>query len=123
MTLLARALVGVVLCLSVPVFFPIQVSAQESSQGSLSGTIKDAEGASVSGAEVSLAHHHGVLRTNLSDASGNFALDNIAPGNYELSIKRLGFEDYRSAVRVIGGDSKKLTVVLQVNPLSEPWLT
>ena len=119
MTILARSVVGIVLCLSVIGFVPIQVSAQDSSHGSLSGTIKDAEGASVSGAEVSLAHHHAILRTYLSDASGNFVLDNIAPGNYELSVKRLGFEDYRSAVQVIGGDSKKLTVVLQVHPLSE----
>ena len=118
MTIIARALVGFVLCLVVAGFVPVQVRAQEG-QGTLSGTIKDAEGAAVSGAEVSLAHNHGVLRTNLSDANGSFALNNLAPGTYELSVKRLGFEDYRSAVQVIDGDTKNLTVVLQVNPFSE----
>ena len=119
MSMLARAVVAVVISIAVLAVMPILVTAQQGSQGRLAGTIKDPEGASVSGAEVSLAHQQAVLRTTLTDASGNFNLDNITPGTYEFNVSRLGFEDYRSAVQVKAGDTKKLSVVLQVNPLSE----
>lgn len=113
------AVAAVVRCLGVLALVSTLVLAQEGLQGRLAGTIKDADGASMSGAEVSLAHQQGVLRTTLTDADGNFTLDHIAPGTYELSVNRLGFEDYRSAVQVRAGDTKKLAVVMAVNPLSE----
>ncbi len=119
MSMLARAVVAVVISTAMLAVMPILVAAQHGSQGSLAGSIKDAEGASVSGAEVSLAHQQAVLRTALTDATGNFNLDNISPGTYEFNVSRLGFEDHRSAVQVRAGETKKLSVVLQVNPLSE----
>jgi len=119
MSMLARVVVAVVISTAMLAVMPILVAAQHGSQGSLAGSIKDAEGASVSGAEVSLAHQQAVLRTALTDATGNFNLDNISPGTYEFNVSRLGFEDHRSAVQVRAGETKKLSVVLQVNPLSE----
>ena len=84
------------------------------------GTVKDASQANVAGAEVSLVHsQQAVLRATLTDASGNFTLDNIAPGSYELKVTHAGFGGYRIAVQVTPGDTKELSVVLEVNALSE----
>ena len=49
MNILARVIVAVVISSAVLAAMPILVTAQQGSQGSLAGTIKDPEGASVSG--------------------------------------------------------------------------
>lgn len=83
------------------------------------GTVKDSEGAVVSGAEVSVVYpHQAVLRTTLTDASGNFTLDNIGAGNYEVNVSRSGFERHRAAVQLTSGETKQLDVVLEVNTIS-----
>jgi outer membrane receptor protein involved in Fe transport len=108
--LLATMWLTAVLCLT--------VNAQ-SSTGSVSGTVKDMAGAAVNGAEVSLVHAQGVLRTTVTNADGKFAFDDVAPGSYAIVIARSDFGKHSEAVRVIPGDKKELTVELDVNSLSE----
>jgi hemoglobin/transferrin/lactoferrin receptor protein len=100
------------------VLFSITVMAQ-SSTGSVSGTVKDAAGAAISGAEVSLVHSQGLRRTALTGADGKFRFDNVTPGSYSFSVTHSGFGQYISAVQVIPGDKKELSVELEINPLSE----
>jgi hemoglobin/transferrin/lactoferrin receptor protein len=91
----------------------------QSSTGSISGTIKDAAGAAIGGAEVSLVHSQAVLRTTVTGADGKFTLDNVAPGSYAILVSHSGFGKYSDAVQVSSGDRKELHVELEVNPLSE----
>jgi hemoglobin/transferrin/lactoferrin receptor protein len=91
----------------------------QSSTGSISGTIKDAAGAAIGGAEVSLVHSQAVLRTTVTGADGKFTLDNVAPGSYAILVSHSGFGKYSDAVQVSSGDRKELQVELEVNPLSE----
>jgi hemoglobin/transferrin/lactoferrin receptor protein len=91
----------------------------QGSLGSITGTVRDHDGASVAGAEVSLVHSQGVRRTSLTGADGKFIFDNVAPGNYAISANRSGFGQYSSAVQVTPGEKKELSVELEINPLSE----
>lgn len=96
------------------------VLAQQTPASSLTGSVKDQEGAAISGAEVALMHsQQTLLGATVTDANGNFTLKNIAPGNYEITVTQPGFGRYRSAVQVVDGIAKEVTVVLQVNALSE----
>jgi hypothetical protein len=72
-------------CLAGMLLFSVVVHAQ---QLSLSGSIQ-LNGSAVEGAAVKLTP--GGLRTN-SDEKGNFSFPGIAPGNYELTIQRVGAE-------------------------------
>lgn len=97
---------------------PAAASGQAAA-GKIAGTVRDADDAVVSGAEVSLVYpHQAVLRTALTDANGNFTLDNIGSGNYELNISGSGFERHRSAVQLSAGETRQLNVVLLVNRIT-----
>jgi len=98
---------------------PNSIRAQQSSQASISGNIRDQNGDAVGGAEVSLVHSQAVLRTTLTGADGKFVLDNVAPGTYAITVTRSGFGQYSSVVQVTPGDKKELRVELEINPLSE----
>jgi hemoglobin/transferrin/lactoferrin receptor protein len=91
----------------------------QSPGGSISGTVKDAAGAAVGGAEVSLMHAHSAVRTAFTDADGKFIIDNVAPGSYAVVIKRPGFGQFSAAVQIFSGDKKEMNVELEINPLSE----
>lgn len=96
------------------------VALGQSSQGRITGTVKDADGAIVSGVDVSLQlPNQAVVRGTVTDAGGNFTLDNIEPGTYQLVVERTGFVPYRTAVQITPGDAKTLPVVLEVNPIAE----
>ena len=97
---------------------PFSVFGQNS-EGKITGSVKDGDGAIVSGVSVSLhLPNQAVARATVTDASGNFTLDNIAPGTYEVVVERTGFLTYRSAVQITSGDNKQLPIVLELNPVS-----
>ncbi len=96
------------------------VAFGQDSQGKVTGTVKDANGAVVTGAEVSVLHaNRSVLRAGVTDAEGRFTLDNIAPGDYQLNVQQPGFIRHRSAVHITPGDATDVAVVLDVTPVVE----
>src|SRR3989442_977135 len=95
------------------------IRAQQTSQTSISGIVRDQNGDAVSSAEVSLVHSQAVLKTTLTGADGKFVLDNIKPGSYAIRVTRSGFGQYSSVVQVTPGDKRELSVELEINPLSE----
>ena len=93
---------------------------QSSNGAKVTGTVKDSDGATVSGAQVSLLNaNHVVLRTTVTDAQGRFSLANIAPGAYQLNVEHNGFIRNRTAVQVTHGDAQDVSVILEVNPIAE----
>ena len=94
--------------------------AQDAAHGKIVGRVKDQAGASVSGAEVSLLHQQrAVVAATTSDADGNFTLDNIPPGNFEVKVVHSGFNDFHKAVAVTASATSEIAVSLSVNPVSE----
>ena len=90
------------------------------STGKVTGTVKDPDGASLSGAAVSLLHtNQAVVRATVTDAEGHFTLENILPGDYQLNVEYTGFIRYRSAVHVTQGNTTEVGVVLEVVPIAE----
>src|SRR5258705_8017313 len=117
--MLERYVASIIMCLAFVATLPMVAFAQDT-QGKIIGTVKDTEGATVAVVQVSLVHpQQAIPRTTLTDANGSFVLDNIAPGNYEINIARPGFVRHRSAVQVTAGATRELSILLEVNPLSE----
>ncbi|HEU4765970.1 MAG TPA: TonB-dependent receptor, partial [Pyrinomonadaceae bacterium] len=86
----------------------------------ITGTVKDSEGAIVAGVDVSLQLSNlAVSRATVTDEQGNFTIENVEPATYQIVVERTGFLPYRSAVHVTAGDTKQLSIVLEVNPIAE----
>jgi len=86
----------------------------------ITGTVKDPGGAVVSGANVSLlTANRAVLGATVTDAAGNFAINKIWPGDYQLNVEAGGFVRYRGAVRVTHGNPVEVAVVMELTPLNE----
>jgi hypothetical protein len=68
----------------------------------VAGTVLDASGAGVPGAEVSLAHGDGTqLRTMASEENGEFNFTKIPPGPYVVIVNAKGFALFTSAEFVV----------------------
>lgn len=92
---------------------------QEPESSKVNGSVKDGDGAVVAGVNVSLyLPNQAVARATVTDADGNFTLDNVAPGTYQVVVERTGFLTHRSALHVTPGDNKQLPIILEVNPVA-----
>ena len=111
----SRIVAAIVLTLATSLF-----AMGQQSQGKITGTVKDADGAIVSGVNVSLElSNQAVARATVTDAEGKFGLDDVPPGTYQIVVERTGFLPYRSAVQITPGDTKDLAIILEVNPIAE----
>ena len=97
--------------------FPKSASAQAViATAQLNGTVRDASGAVIANAAVTLRN----LDTNrtymaTSDSSGYYVIPNLLPGPYELSASFTGFEKFtQSGLRLTVGQSATVDVPLAV---------
>jgi hypothetical protein len=67
------------------------VSAQSPTTGQITGVVKDATGAVVSGAKVTLTSAAGVQRETTSDGSGHYTFSLVPPGSYQVQAEKAGF--------------------------------
>lgn len=96
-----RSLADAPLRNSDPQSSPEQTPPTEGS-ANVAGTVLDASGACVPGAEVSLAHGDGTqLRTVASEADGEFDFAKIPPGAYIVIVNAKGFALFTSAEFVV----------------------
>ncbi|MEM5565042.1 TonB-dependent receptor [Psychroserpens sp. AS72] len=83
------------------------VSAQET--GTIKGLITDANGIPLAGASVSIK----VLNKGaMTDFDGNFAIENIEVGTYDVSVSYIGYATLEQSVTVTSGNATKLDVKL-----------
>src|SRR5262245_11422318 len=96
------------------------IGLAEESDARINGSVKDPDGAVVSGAGVSLLNtQRAVIAATTTDAQGLFKLEKLAPGDYQLSVESSGFIRHRSAVHVTEGSTIELAVVLELTPVAE----
>ena len=88
-------------------------SAAQTDRGIIAGTVKDSTGAVLPGARVELQNGPSVV----SDGQGQFAIMNVAPGNYTLTVNYVGFSQSSTQVTVTAGQTARLSIVL--NPASQ----
>ena len=84
--------------------------------GSVSGTVKDAAGAVLQGAQVVLQPS---ATTVLSDAQGGYLIPNIKPGAYTVTISYVGFTTSVNTITVTTGQAMQLDVTLNVSSTSQ----
>jgi hypothetical protein len=89
--------------------------------GSISGTIEDAQGAGVSEAAVKVTNkdtNQGTSTT--SDSTGSFRLNLLQPGEYRLEVEKSGFRKiaFDSVIVSVGADRGMGTIKLEVGEVT-----
>ena len=108
--------VGILLCLVAS-----NASAQTASSGSVAGLITDSQGASVSGADVTLVDTatRSTQTTQTNDA-GRYNFPVVSPGIYDLTVSKSGFKVAKLAQQKVSiGNVLTVNVTLEVGSLSE----
>lgn len=102
-------IVSICLLLSATVF------AQQSDNGSLAGTVTDANGAVVAGATVSIVSvNTGAKRPATTNAEGRWNANALAAGNYEITVTAPGFEPKKEVATVSVSVATSVDIVLGV---------
>jgi Carboxypeptidase regulatory-like domain/TonB dependent receptor-like, beta-barrel len=93
--------------------------AQATSQ--ISGTVKDASGAVVAGADLTITQTNtGLTRTVTSDSSGVYSLPSLPLGPYRLEVKKEGFTTYvQTGIVLQVGTAPTIDPVLQVGAVAQ----
>jgi len=99
---------------------PTYLGAQQDSRNSVSGVVRDPSGGLVIDADVSLVNAQQlILGRTKTDSQGRFVFTDIRPGSYVLWVSRPDFSRQREVVQVTLGQPTELSLVLQVDQLSE----
>ncbi|MGH9605190.1 MAG: carboxypeptidase regulatory-like domain-containing protein [Terracidiphilus sp.] len=80
------------------------------------GHVADPSGALIPGAKVTIANALGVaIKTTTSDATGDFTVTGLAPGNYIVEVEMPGFALYTSPTFALAaGESKRADVTMAI---------
>ena len=102
--------------LSLGQFLPAQ-----STYGSISGTVTDASGAAVVGAQATLTNvGTGEKRTQPTGSEGLYSFVNVIPGQYRIDIEQQGFKHFtRENVVVQVNQASRIDAALTVGQVSE----
>ncbi|HEV7906140.1 MAG TPA: TonB-dependent receptor [Pyrinomonadaceae bacterium] len=93
---------------------------QQSGRGALSGTLTDASGANVAGAQIYLINpQQAVLNATKSDTEGRFKFADMPAGTYELRVTHRGFDNRRLSVKLASRETTDVAVTLEVNRIEE----
>ena len=97
------------------------VWAQSTAVSQISGTVQDANGNAVVGAEVGLRQTEtGFTRTVVTGTEGNYKITNLPVGPYQLQVRKSGFSVHLHAGIVLQVNSNPvIDVVLQVGQVAE----
>ena len=85
---------------------PLSLHAQ-SVTGQVSGTVLDASGGAVAGAEVKLTHTQSQqVRSFTTDSNGSFNFTNIVPGVYNANVTMAGFKTYEQKNIIVAAQER-----------------
>ena len=118
----ARKLKGLSICLFATFLFAAAVTAQtQITTGTIQGTILDANGAAVPGAEVEVKNvDTNFTRTTTSDEDGRFSALQLPPGRYTVKIAKTGFATtVVEKADVTVGQAMNLPVSMKVSSVQE----
>jgi hypothetical protein len=106
--------------LALTAFLPAAAFAQTET-GRLTGRVTDEQGGALPGATVTirLANTQAAGRTATTDASGNYTITNLQPGNYQVSVTMTGFRKWETTVPVPVGGTVTLDAKLPVGGITE----
>jgi hypothetical protein len=91
----------------------------QAEDGSISGTVKDATGAVITGATVVVKNlATGVERNATTGSVGQYQIPALTPGNYQVTISIAKFESYRTSTEVTVGSVSTVDAQLTVGQSS-----
>jgi hypothetical protein len=104
------------LCLMVSLPLRAQVTG-----ATISGTITDASGAVIAGAEVSVRNTAtGIIRNTTADSAGFYTVPNLTPGPYEVKVTAKGFTTaMQSNLTLAVGAQQSLNIAMKVGETSQ----
>ena len=83
--------------------------------GTLRGQVADPSGAVIPQASLTVTSSAGVSRTGTSDATGQYAIPGLPPGQYTVTVQATGFSPFTSPpVRIAAGQTQHLNVSLTI---------
>ena len=93
----------------------------QSTFGSISGTVKDASGAAVTGAQVTLTSTAtGSKETFNTDQNGLYSFVNLSPGEYRIDVEKTGFKHLtRESIEVQVQQSVRIDALMEVGAISQ----
>ena len=96
-------------------------SAMAGGTGSVSGSVTDASGATVPGAQVKLFDSSGnLVGSQTTDDEGNYEFDDLPASNYRLQVNKDGFQQYVvTGLSLSGGNNVTQDVAMRVGTVSE----
>ena len=89
--------------------------------GSIVGVVKDAQGAFIPGATITIVNKEtNLTRDTTTDAEGAYSLTNVPPGPYDVKVSLTGFrEAVRTNVPVSIGQISRVDLSLEVGAMTE----
>ena len=92
----------------------IGYAAAQSPRGSLRGAVQDTTGARVAGAKIVVQSRDSLLRREAeSEDRGEFRIDDLLPGNYQIVVSASGFAGAQAEVPIAVSSVRELTVTLR----------
>ncbi|HEY0759146.1 MAG TPA: TonB-dependent receptor [Acidisarcina sp.] len=88
----------------------------QSSKGTITGVVKDTQGAVLQGARIELQP---AASSAVSGGQGDFTVTDVAPGTYTLTVSYVGFATFTSPVTVQAGQAAHLDATLSVASTSQ----
>ena len=80
----------------------------------LSGKVTGPNSSGVSNADISIKNmENGRARTLTVNPDGSFALQNLLPGTYEITVSAFGFADTKKSLTIVLGVDQTLNIVMQ----------
>ncbi|MBO0797722.1 MAG: carboxypeptidase regulatory-like domain-containing protein, partial [Blastocatellia bacterium] len=87
----------------------------QSQVGSISGTVKDQNGAVVPNAAISIrSESSGQVQSASTDGRGRFKVERLEPGSYRLSVTHAGFKTAERSLAVEGGKQVTIEIRLEI---------
>jgi Carboxypeptidase regulatory-like domain len=99
---------------------PFALFSQEY-RGTISGVVTDSTGATIAAAKVIVTEiQTGTKAESASDSTGQYAVPFLAPGDYAIAVKSLGFKEFvRKGVHLGAGDHVGVDARLEVGEVSQ----
>src|SRR6202140_3013711 len=114
MKILASALVTIM------VLFCAVSTFSQVTGATLSGTIVDASGSVIAGAQISIRNTAtSISKDSQSDDAGYYSAPNLAPGTYEVKVSATGFNTSVSTVTLAVGAQQQFNISMKVGETSQ----
>ena len=101
--------------ISVLFLFVAASPAQELGTGVIRGEVSDPQSAMVRGAQITaMRKATGLQRSTATTNSGLFAINDLAPGDYQVKVAAAGFAQYEALVHLEVGQQASLNIRLAI---------